>query len=91
MAMYDSDNSGSSEEDSLEDIHEEALEQFEQSQEVWEENQRRYEQDVKFARMGEQWDDNDAERRRQDGRPMLTVNRLPSYLTTQDRTSRRSR
>ena len=41
MAMYDSDNSGSSEEDQLEDIHEEALEQFEQSQEVWEENQRR--------------------------------------------------
>ena len=80
MAMYDSDNSGSSEEDQLEDIHEEALEQFEQSQEVWEENQRRYEQDVKFARMGEQWDDNDAERRRQDGRPMLTVNRLPSFI-----------
>ena len=80
MAMYDGDNSGSSEEDSLEDIHEEALEQFEQSQEVWEENQRRYEQDVKFARMGEQWDDNDAERRRQDGRPMLTVNRLPSFI-----------
>jgi len=80
MAMYDGDNSGSSEEDQLEDIHEEALEQFEQSQEVWEENQRRYEQDVKFARMGEQWDDNDAERRRQDGRPMLTVNRLPSFI-----------
>jgi len=80
MAIYDGDNSGSSEEDSLEDIHEEALEQFEQSQEVWEENQRRYEQDVKFARMGEQWDDNDAERRRQDGRPMLTVNRLPSFI-----------
>ena len=80
MAMYDGDSSGSSEEDQLEDIHEEALEQFEQSQEVWEENQRRYEQDVKFARMGEQWDDNDAERRRQDGRPMLTVNRLPSFI-----------
>jgi len=80
MAMYDGDNNESSEEDSLEDIHEEALEQFEQSQEVWEENQRRYEQDVKFARMGEQWDDNDAERRRQDGRPMLTVNRLPSFI-----------
>jgi hypothetical protein len=30
--------------------------------------------------MGEQWDDNDAERRRQDGRPMLTVNRLPSFI-----------
>lgn len=61
-------------------IHEEALERFEQSQEVWEENQRRYERDIRFARMGEQWDDDDAERRRQDGRPMLTVNRMPAFI-----------
>jgi len=63
-----------------EEILEEALERFEQSQEAWEENQRRYEDDVKFARMGEQWDDDDAERRKQDGRPMITINRLPSFI-----------
>jgi len=62
------------------ELHEEALERFEQSEQVWEDNQRRYERDIRFARMGEQWDDDDAENRRRDGRPMLTVNRMPSFI-----------
>ena len=62
------------------ELHEEALERFEQSEQVWEDNQRRYERDIRFARMGEQWDDDDAENRRRDGRPMLTVNRMPAFI-----------
>lgn len=35
--------------------------------------------DIKFARLGEQWGDADAKQRRDEGRPMLTINRLPAF------------
>lgn len=37
-------------------------------------------EDVKFALLGEQWDDAAARQRAVDGRPCLTINKLPSHI-----------
>lgn len=36
--------------------------------------------DLRFARMGEQWSDIDRKNREREGRPCLTINRLPSFI-----------
>lgn len=36
--------------------------------------------DVKFARLGEQWDKADRDRRKAEGRPCLTINRFPAFI-----------
>lgn len=76
MAEY-TDETG---ENTKDEIRLEALEKFESASEAFHDNMERYESDVKFARKGEQWEQSDIERRRQDGRPALTVNRLPSFI-----------
>ncbi len=63
-----------------ETLLDEAKEHFEQAVEAFEGNQSRYEKDVKFARMGEQWDSQDVENRKSAGRPSLTINRMPSFI-----------
>jgi len=61
-------------------ILEEAKDLFEQCVEAEKENRIEALADLKFGRMGDQWDDADREAREQDGRPMLTINRLPSFI-----------
>ena len=63
-----------------EELLEAAKEQFSQSVDAFEANQTRYEKDVKFGRMGEQWNADDIEARKNQGRPSLTVNRMPSFI-----------
>ena len=53
---------------------------FEQATDAFEKNQNRYEDDIRFARMGEQWGSTDVEERKNQGRPSLTVNRMPSFI-----------
>jgi hypothetical protein len=36
--------------------------------------------DVRFARLGEQWPENIRHQREQEGRPCLTINRLPAFI-----------
>jgi hypothetical protein len=36
--------------------------------------------DIKFARLGEQWDQRIKNQRERDGRPALTVNKMPAYI-----------
>ena len=36
--------------------------------------------DIKFSRLGEQWPDKVKEERRREGRPCLTINRMPSFI-----------
>jgi len=60
-------------------IHE-ALEVFEVCEDVWGDNFNRYEEDVKFGRKGEQWDKQDLEQRKADGRPSMTINRMPAFI-----------
>lgn len=63
-----------------EDILTEAKERFKLCQEADAENRQNYEDDVRFARLGEQWPDDVKKQREQEGRPCLTINRMPSFL-----------
>ena len=61
-------------------LREEALKKFKDAQDAWQENQERYEEDVKFARGGIQWAEADVEKRSKEGRPALTYNRMPTFI-----------
>ncbi len=63
-----------------EDILTEAKERFKLCQEADAENRQNYEDDVRFARLGEQWPDSVKKQREQEGRPCLTINRMPAFL-----------
>lgn len=62
------------------DILTEAKERFKLCQEAESDNRQNYEDDVKFARLGEQWPDEVKKLREQEGRPCLTINRMPAFL-----------
>ena len=53
----------------------EALEEFKLSEEAESENRKAWIDDVRFARLGEQWPDGVKRQREIDGRPCLTINR----------------
>jgi len=63
-----------------ESVIKEALEQFAESQDGSDYNRQAAEDDIRFARLGEQWPDNIEKLRRDEGRPCLTINRLPAYI-----------
>jgi hypothetical protein len=63
-----------------EKILHEAKESFTLAQDAWASNQKRYEADVKFGRLGDQWEAGALEERNQAGRPALTINRMPSFI-----------
>lgn len=56
----------------------EALEEFRLSEDAESTNRKQWIDDVKFARLGEQWPDGVKRQREIDGRPCLTINRLPA-------------
>lgn len=58
----------------------EALEEFKLSEEAESENRKAWIDDVRFARLGEQWPDGVKRQREIDGRPCLTINRMPAML-----------
>ena len=64
----------------MDDIVKEANEAFETCQEAEEENRDNAESDIKFARMGDQWDEADRNKRNREGRPVLTINRMPAFI-----------
>jgi len=57
-----------------------AREQFEESFQGSDFNRQAAEQDVRFARLSEQWDPIVKSTRQNEGRPCLTVNRLPGFI-----------
>ena len=57
-----------------------ALEEFERCLEAEEDNRKEALDDLKFARLSEQWTTKDIEQRRLEGRPCLTINKLPSFI-----------
>ena len=67
-------------ENSDEDILEDAKELFERAAEVEADNRREGLEDKRFARLGEQWSDSVKRQRELDGRPCLTINKLPAYI-----------
>ena len=58
----------------------EALELFEESQAGSDEVRNDAKEDIQFARMSDQWDDNVRKLRRAEGRPCLTINKLPAFV-----------
>jgi len=63
-----------------EDVLKEAKEAFRLCEERESENRREALDDLRFARLGEQWDERIRKQRDRDGRPYLTVNRLPAFI-----------
>ena len=59
---------------------EEAREKFERAAEREEHNRTRALDDIKFARLGEQWPAAVKKQREDDQRPCLVINRLPSFI-----------
>lgn len=57
-----------------------ALEEFRLSEDAESENRKQWIDDVRFARLGEHWPAGVKRQRETDGRPCLTINRLPSML-----------
>jgi len=62
------------------DILKGALERFEQSQDGSDYNREAAYQDILFGRMGEQWPDAIQKQRQEEGRPCLTINKMPSFI-----------
>lgn len=62
------------------DILSEALEEFGLSEDAESENRKQWLDDMKFARLGEQWPDGVKRQRELEGRPCLTINRLPAMV-----------
>lgn len=57
----------------------EARERFDRIQEFEGDNRRAWADDLRFARLGEQWPDKIKRQREREGRPCLTINRLPAF------------
>jgi len=62
------------------DILKDAREAFDLAREHEAENRREALDDLRFARLGEQWPDKVRKDRELDGRPCLTINRLPAFI-----------
>lgn len=62
------------------DILKEAQEAFRLCDEAERENRAAARDDIRFARLGEQWDEALKQQRLRDGRPMLTINKLPPFI-----------
>lgn len=57
----------------------EAREAFEQASEAENENRLAFIDDKKFARLGHQWPDKIVQDRQREGRPCLTINKMPAF------------
>ncbi len=62
------------------DIIKTALEQFRESQDGSDYNRVAAQDDIRFARMSDQWPRKVREQRVEEGRPCLTINKLPSFI-----------
>jgi len=62
------------------DIIKEAREAFERAADAEAENRRDALDDLRFARLGEQWPEKVKRERELEGRPCLTINRLPAFI-----------
>lgn len=79
MASYDESEAGSTKKD-WEKIHKEALSEFKLCQDNEADNRKEALDDLKFARLSEQWPDEVVTKRQQEGRPCMTFNRLPTFI-----------
>ncbi len=66
--------------DDRKEILEKALEKFKQCEDNEKDNRTNMLEDLEFGRMGKQWEERDSELRAREGRPMLTINRMPTFI-----------
>lgn len=64
----------------IDDILKDAQEQFKICCDAEEDNRANWVDDVRFSRLGEQWPEDVVNKRKREGRPCLTINRLPSFI-----------
>lgn len=62
------------------DLLKDAKDAFTEASDASDENRQTALDDVRFARLGEQWPDNIVKQRERDGRPCLTINKLPAFI-----------
>ncbi|GKS86485.1 packaging glycoprotein [Acidovorax sp. SUPP1855] len=62
------------------DLYAQAMKDFEACISSESDNRREALEDLRFARLAQQWPVEVEEQRRQEGRPCLTINRLPTYI-----------
>ena len=58
---------------------EEAISEYEEFESHWSETRQEMLDDIRFARLGEQWDETIRSNRARDGRPVLTINKCPVF------------
>jgi hypothetical protein len=73
------------------DVVREALEHFEDSIEGSEYNRELYYEDVRFARLSDQWPDAIKKQRTQEARPVLVINKLPALIRSVVNESRQNK
>lgn len=66
--------------DKADDILAAAKKCFEACQSNEDENRNAFKADIRFALLGEQWDEKMKKKRADEGRPALTVNKLPAFI-----------
>jgi hypothetical protein len=76
---------------SNDDLIREARERLHESETVSDDNRRNFEEDIDFARMANQWQDKDRKQRELEGRPCLTINKLPAFIRSVVNESRQSK
>lgn len=75
---HDDDKPDTTESD--EDIHACALKEFKLCQDAEDHNRKEALDDLRFARLGEQWPEDVIKKRKLDARPCMTFNRMPTFI-----------
>lgn len=75
----------------MDDIVKEAREAFRVAEEASRDNHAAYKEDVKFARLSDQWPEEVLKERKNPPRPALTVNKLPTFIRQVVNDSRQNR
>lgn len=73
------------------DIIKDAMDAFRAASEAESKNRAAWVDDMRFARLGEQWPSSVKRQRELDGRPCLTINRLPSFIRQVTNDARQNR
>ena len=80
MAGIDTEEAETTAEDTYGDIIKDAQADFKRCVDHDDDNRKAWVDDVRFARLGEQWPEKVKKQRELEGRPCLTINRLPSFI-----------
>ena len=78
--ILDAEETVSDEDDAEAKLLDRVRKDFTSCADHWKDNHLAYADDVRFGRLGEQWDAGMAKERANNGRPVLTINKLPPFI-----------